>query len=238
MIEILHLSDTHVHSKSTNEPLIEKLSYIRSHYPEYLKLISGDVTDDGHEEQYARAQEIIVRSFVVPGNHDYGPIGSIYYKDSAKQFDSFAQIYGQEPFYNKTPHVTLIENVAIIGLNSCKKTGSPLDFARGRIGWWQRWQLGRLLDRHRDRVRIVMLHHHPFIHGDPTMELEDGKDFIRTIYGKVDILLFGHKHLQAQWYDKAGCKVVLAAGAAFREETAKAIVVDEKTITVDEVKII
>lgn len=237
MIKFLHLSDPHTHFKGTNAPLLERLLYIDSHHSDFTKLVSGDMTDDGSEDQYSVAS-IINNAISVPGNHDYGPLGNIYLKESAKEFDRFVYTYGQEGFYHKIPRIIPVGDTVIICLNSCKKTGSPFDFARGKIGWWQLWHLKRALDKYWDHIKIVMLHHHPFIHSDPTMELEDAEGFLKAIYGKVDILLFGHRHLQAQWQDKAGCKWVLASGAAYKEDTAKAILIDGKQIKIEEVRII
>ena len=239
-MKFLHLADSHVHARSSNDPLIERMEYVNTHYADYYKPITGDMTDDGSEDQYGNAKEICRKSLIipVPGNHDYGAIGSLYSKASAKMFDHFASTFRPSSYFGKNPQVILLGNMVFICLNSCKKTTSPFDFARGQIGWRQRWKLGKLLDQHKDLIRIVALHHHPFVHSDPGMELEDAEQFLKVIYGKVDVLLFGHKHEQRQWQDKAGCKWVLAAGAVFKEQTAKAIIIEGSNIQIEEVRIL
>ena len=70
------------------------------------------------------------------------------------------------------------------------------------------------------------------------MKLLDAKDFVKAIKGKIDILLFGHKHEQTQWLNKIGCKFVLASGALFEESIAKEITIDGIDISVASVPVV
>ncbi len=166
--------------------------------------------------------------FFCPGNHDYGTLGSVYTEEAARRFDEFATVFNEGGFIDKVPLVFKIENVQMILLNSNLKTENPFDFACGEIGKGQLKILKKILKENlpKESVRIIYLHHHPFIHSDPTMKLLDAEDFVRVIYGKTDILLFGHKHIQAQWLTSVGCKFVLASGALFEGLTAKEITID------------
>lgn len=51
------------------------LDVIKERYPTHYVILTGDIVDDGHEEQYKRAAEALApftgRIFISPGNHDY-----------------------------------------------------------------------------------------------------------------------------------------------------------------------
>jgi len=243
-MKILLISDTHFHAIASNDALLRRLTYIQSHYTDHKIIITGDVTDDGTKKQYAVASRILKpfkgRLFFCPGNHDYGVLGNFYNEKAAKRFDEFATAFNEGRFINKVPLVFKIENIQIILLNSNLKTKDPTDFACGEIGKGQLRVLRKILKESlpQGSVRIICLHHHPFIHSDPTMKLLDAKDFVRAIKGKIDILLFGHKHEQAQWLNKIGCKFVLASGALFEESIAKEITVDGIDISVTSVPVV
>ena len=237
-MKFLHLSDTHIHAINNNDELQKRLDYIQREYPEHNVILTGDVTDDGSKEQYEIASKILdPRWYLCPGNHDYGVIGSFYSEEAAERFDFFAR----DDFIGKMPLVYHpAEGVIFICLNSNLKTPDPFDFACGEIGFGQTFNLKEILANPsiKDSVKIVCLHHHPFIHGDPAMELQDAKDFIRAIYGKVDILLFGHKHEKGRWHNKAGCRLVLASGATFQESFAWEVTVEDGNIFSQEVPIL
>jgi 3',5'-cyclic AMP phosphodiesterase CpdA len=243
-MKILHISDTHFHAIANNDALLRRFTYIQSNYPDHKIIITGDVTDDGTEEQYGIASRVLKpfkdRLFFCPGNHDYGILGNFYNEEAARRFDEFAKAFNEGGFIDKVPLVFMLENVQIILLNSNLETENPLDFACGQIGKGQLKILRKILKENlpEGSVRIICLHHHPFIHSDPTMKLLDAKDFVRAIRGKIDILLFGHKHKQAQWLNKIGCKFVLASGALFEESTAKEITIDGIGISVASVPIV
>jgi 3',5'-cyclic AMP phosphodiesterase CpdA len=243
-MKILHISDTHFHAIGNNDALLQRFTYIQSNYPDHKIIITGDITDDGTEDQYAIASRILKpfksRLFFCPGNHDYGTLGSVYSEEAARRFDEFAKVFNEGGFIEKVPLVFKIEDVQIILLNSNLKTENPFDFACGEIGKGQLIILKKILKENlpKESVRIICLHHHPFIHSDPSMKLLDAEDFLRVIYGKTDILLFGHKHVQAQWLNSVGCKFVLASGALFEELTAKEITIEGIGISVASVPIL
>ena len=243
-MKLLHISDTHFHAIANNDALLRRFTYIQSNYTDHKIIITGDVTDDGTKKQYAIASRILKpfkgRVFFCPGNHDYGILGIFYAEKAARRFDEFATAFNEGRFINKVPLVFKIENVQIILLNSNLKTEDPSDFSCGEIGKGQLKILKKILKESlpKESVRIVCLHHHPFIHSDPTMKLLDAKDFVRAIRGKIDILLFGHKHLQAQWVNKIGVKFVLASGALFEESVAKEVTIEGTDVSVASVPIV
>lgn len=83
-----------------------------------------------------------------------------------------------------------------IGLDSNLETASPFDFACGAIGKNQRTALAELLhdSSSREMKKILFFHHHPFLRNDPFMEMKDASKLARVIYGKVNVVMFGHKH--------------------------------------------
>jgi 3',5'-cyclic AMP phosphodiesterase CpdA len=243
-MKILHISDTHFHAIANNDALLRRFTYIQSNYPDHKIIITGDVTDDGTKGQYAIASRILEpfkgRLFFCPGNHDYGIFGNFYSEEAAKMFDEFAVAFNEGAFIDKVPLVFKIENIQIILLNSNLKTEDLSDFACGEIGKSQLKILRGILKESlpEGSVRIICLHHHPFIHSDPTMKLLDARNFVRAIRGKADILLFGHKHKQAQWVNKIGVKFVLASGALFEESVAKEIIINGIDISVASVPVV
>jgi 3',5'-cyclic AMP phosphodiesterase CpdA len=243
-MKLLHISDTHIRGDG-DEELRKRFALIQQF--EGKIILTGDVTDDGSEEQYGVASNLLQslreRLYLCPGNHDYGWQGILYSEDAAKRFDQFCgqTFVGQTPYIGQIPRVSFLEDAVLISLNSCLETANPFDFACGQIGAGQLIALKNILNDPIVRsgaTKILCLHHHPFIHGDPTMELLDARDFLRTIYRKVDILLFGHKHVKGRWENKAGCTLVLASGATFQEPFAWQITIEQNKIFSEEVPIL
>lgn len=58
---------------------------------------------------------------------------------------------------------------------------------------------------------------------DPFMELQDAKELAKVIYGKIDVILFGHKHDVGQWNNRWGAKHILAADNSPGKNFAKEI---------------
>lgn len=240
MLKFLHLSDTHVSkSDSKNLPVVERIGYIRVNYPEHRLIVTGDVTDDGDWKQYARVWRILMncKYYACPGNHDFGLAGNLFDKERARRFDKYLPAaggrYGRRL---KSPVLDIIEEgnttVALVGINSNIRSRHPFDFARGRIGLWQRFQLERVLWRIRREyptaMRIVYFHHHPFDRGVFTA-MSDSHKLAKVLKGNCELCLFGHKHKAEQWDARAigVSPIFLAAGKLCEEDTAYEITVNE-----------
>ncbi len=242
MIKILPFADLHYHHRdSDNEPIYSRIKSLKA-YPDHWKLVSGDITDDGRGDQYQKAVESLSkleRVIVLPGNHDYGAVGSIYSEHDARMFDDFAAAFNEKPFFDKVPVVIGIENVVLILLNSCLKTEDIFDFACGDVSREQLQRLTTILDdpTNKDLVKIVALHHHPWLHSQPGMKLLDADRFLRAVYKKADMVLFGHGHVHQIWKDKAGLKFAVAAGAFFQESTIDEITIEGKDISLRSIQI-
>jgi hypothetical protein len=121
------------------------LQFIRKTYPTHNLIITGDIVDDGHPEQYEMASKALQpftgRLFICPGNHDYGAAGSFYSLERAKRFDEYLCIplkQGGTFTRDRTPVVNVLSeagtSVMVIALNTNLATEHPFDFACGAVG--------------------------------------------------------------------------------------------------------
>lgn len=222
MRPILHISDLHIgRNHVTTSEARAALSAIVARWENAAEkpivVITGDLTQDGEVDQYDIAkQEIDVlrgagfEVIPVPGNHDYGKMGS---HAEARRFGLFKQaFYPKRPI--GYPDVIEIDGWTIVCLNTMKAECGFFDglLADGELGGKQISDLTVLLqalqtDRLKGATKIVVcLHHHPFLFPDESMFeklgewaahwLKDGADLMDKITGKVDVVLFGHDHRQ------------------------------------------
>lgn len=250
-LQILHLSDLHVGKSETVErdnlkiivaKTIEKWGKDEN---KPVVLITGDISNDGEVNQFDQAREILdplyksgFRLLVIPGNHDYGPIGSLVEINRFKNF--------KKKFYPKNPEVTFplpleeINGHVLVGLNSMEGQTRGIDktFADGDLGDRQTRKLDEILkgleNRKSEHKVIVYLHHHPFLYPRrcPLFAciyeryghwLDDGEEFMKVISNRVDILLFGHEHWHIDFSGtdlstKYGIPVILSAGMSTNEK--------------------
>ena len=226
-MQILHLSDLHIGrdgARSTRNRRAEKLvrriegSWGRAE-AKPLVLITGDVVDNGEEEEFLEARRtlrpLLDAGFTVlpiPGNHDYGWAGSYA---QAKKFALFKRYLLGTTARVGYPQVAYDEEgVTLITLDSMKaETGFPDGLlANGEMGRAQRRSLARIIaslheERPAEQRIVVALHHHPFLFpGETPLELakdwvghrlKDGESLMKVLQGRVHALLFGHegKHL-------------------------------------------
>jgi 3',5'-cyclic AMP phosphodiesterase CpdA len=238
-MKFLHLSDLHEHgSTEDNITVDEALGFCATTYPDHIKLITGDLSDDGSVDQYNRLRESLNGQCVIcPGNHDYGAAGHFYSQERADRFDSLCCDLKQHGTFagDCLPVVTTFPGIRIIALDSNLETISPWDFACGEIGETQLAVLPSLLDT--KDFTIVMLHHHPFIHSDPFMALWDAEELARVIYGKAGLVIFGHRHITGHWTDIWGIPNILAADALYASDFAREIVIEDGVATINIVPI-
>ncbi|WNL37650.1 phosphodiesterase [Halomonas sp. PAMB 3232] len=157
-----------------------------------LVLISGDLVDFGHPEEYAtftRLTEALTRPFyVIPGNHDHRA-------NLREALESHRYLF-QHPEYL---HWVIDDYpIRLIGLDTLV-TGKPhgeLDAAS--LAW-----LEATLAKRPDTPTLVMLHHHPFVSGIDHMDrqpLLDAGAFETVIarHPQVERVLCGHLHRSLQ----------------------------------------
>jgi 3',5'-cyclic AMP phosphodiesterase CpdA len=250
-VKFLHLSDLHFHrNASDNKAATAALNFVEKTYPDHYLIVTGDIVDDGHPKQYENALKALRkfqgRIFVCPGNHDFGAVGSFYSRECALRFDEILArgldqggTFGLE----NTPVIhTLVEEgtkVMLIALDSNLETDHPFDFACGQIGEKQLTALQILLaaPSSAEFVKLAFLHHHPFMRKDPFMELVDAKAFLRTIYRRVEVLLFGHRHVSEHWTGRNAIPNILAADNSPGKDWAREITIVGSQVTVEDVRL-
>jgi 3',5'-cyclic AMP phosphodiesterase CpdA len=250
-MKFLHISDLHFHrNDSDNQAGTAVLQFIYQNYPDHNLIVTGDIADDGDEEQFNQAFAALEpfkgRIFISPGNHDFGAAGNFYSKERAERFDRMLSIPLQQGGTftgDATPVVNLLmdehDKVILIALDTNLETESPFDFACGEVGERQMSFLNTVLGDPSlaDRTKILFFHHHPFIHNDPFMELKDARELMRTIYQKVDVVCFGHKHVSKLWQKINGIQYVLASDNSPGKDWAREINILQKVITVSDIRI-
>lgn len=224
MQQFLHLSDLH-----NREECIPRLHYIREHYPNHTLLITGDVVNDGRRGQYGLVLSMLedFDYYVVPGNHGVSTMGIFDHRAKLVEFD---KAFFTEYATVDLPRVSSRGDIALIGLNSNPGTWWWFgDFARGKIGTIQRWQLEIDLCENVGKTRIVMLHHH-IQKSHLLMELSDADKVIRALQYKSEIVLMGHFH-EDEMLDIPGIPLAHAAGAFYNDTEALKITVKDGVVT-------
>ena len=205
---------------------------------DHIIVITGDLVDDAHlgphlgEHAEAQLQRLREAGFgnilVVPGNHDYGS-GKIGYKElvssfkerfygsDGKRFIADCRHDGHDP-HTTYPKLNIINDVAFVGLDSMADELNWHDrlFAQGELGRAQLQRLDDLL--HGETVaacarRVVYLHHHPFGYR-PGHQLRDSAALAKVLTGRVDALLFGHRHQGKPHHGECGIPRCYDAGSA------------------------
>lgn len=264
MLTFVHISDTHFHRDGSDNAATGRfLAAVKNDFllegDDKFLLVTGDITDDGHPEQYLEAYKTLLTHgavnhkhiLVCPGNHDYGPSGNFYSEACAGRFDSvFASQLGYyDPYLTKREPVVRVfrgtrgTKVMTIGINACLETYSISDFACGEVGAQQLAALDAILSNPdaKDVPKLVYLHFHPFFRDDvygefeyATHMLKDADAFIRILSGRVDVLCFGHKHHRNMWQDHHGIPWVLAAGTTQEDRKVFVITVDGTQVAVQD----
>lgn len=245
-MKFLHISDLHIHGHSEDNVNVNNMfTFVSKSYPDHKLIITGDITDDGKPEQYMIARELLDfffgKVFFCPGNHDFGASGLFYSQEKANMFDDMlTRYFNQGGVFTGTsslPVVNILEEdnikIMLIALDSNLETNTPFDFSCGEIGKTQLGALDTILSANMDMTKIVFFHHHPFMHSDPFMEMKDAKSLIRTLYGRVDLVLFGHKHEMMQWQGRYKTKYILASDDSPGKNYAKEIVIGASGIKVN-----
>lgn len=238
-MKIIHLSDLHFHrDNKNNQEAIAVLKKVKSAYPKHYLVVTGDIVDDGHFEQYENAynelEQFIGRIFIVPGNHDFGAVGNFYSRERARRFDEMlsSRLNQGGTFYGENaPVVNIVrdgsDTVMFIAIDTNLETEHPFDFACGQVGDSQLAALETILTNPTipEMKKVLFFHHHPFIHNDPFMEMKDAEKLARVVYNKVDVILFGHKHVMGKWENRWGTECILASDNSPGKEYAGEITI-------------
>lgn len=211
MKKIIHLSDLHVGHRECGarfRAIIDSITFQMQPADNYIILITGDIVENAnHPEYIEEAVETIrqleergYRVLPIPGNHDYGT-GIIGDKKFVGLFKK--KYYGSRRI--SYPKLDIVDEIAFIGLDSTAEELHRLDrfFSEGELGETQLRRLKRILKKREvaSRKKVVYLHHHPFDY-KVGMQLKDSDDLRDIIENKIDMLLFGHYHVDSDSANK------------------------------------
>ena len=250
-MKFIHLSDLHFHRANSDNIEAEKvLDYVNRKYPDHKLIITGDIVDDGHELQFENAlhelEKFKGRVFFCPGNHDFGAAGNFFSKERAERFDRLLSVpleQGGTFRGDNTPVVNIAKDtsdeVMLIALDTNLETDHPFDFSCGEVGDAQLSVLDTILAnlKYAKTTKILFFHHHPFVHNNPFMELKDARKLMRCLYNRVDVVLFGHKHVSKKLENCNGIKFVLASDNSPCKDYARQISLRGKKIAVKDIRI-
>jgi len=231
MQTIIHLSDLHVGRDKTVEDKLEHLfSEIAQTHPGTPVLITGDLTDSASKGQFQKARTLLTGLaqtnpiLAVPGNHDYAWKG-IVAKFRPNAWKNWIRYLGSPLGWDR-PEVPWLETghdpSGVDGLGLWKfgdivffgvDSGDPRDKVKTSCGYISEKlasALAQKLKKHKEKTRIVMLHHHPFIHST-NLKLIGADRFKEAVSGNCEILLFGHKHDYGYWRNRNSIPLTIAS---------------------------
>jgi 3',5'-cyclic AMP phosphodiesterase CpdA len=166
-------------------------------------LVTGDLTENGLISEFQTASKELrklktEKILYVSGNHDYRSTGYLLFKE----FFSFSQ-------------VTEIGDAVIVILSSARP-----DRDDGEVGHRQNLWLENTLEKYKDQVKIVAIHHHIIPvpdTGADQITIVDAGDVLRSLTkSKVDLVLCGHRHRPWRW--KIEDMLVVHAGSVSCEK--------------------
>jgi 3',5'-cyclic AMP phosphodiesterase CpdA len=185
-MKIVHISDLHVVSPNFVYEWGEKvINMVNSAKPEIL-VVTGDLTDEGHEHEYVKAKAYLDRikvknKIVVPGNHDARNEGYVLFEDMFKT---------RYPVYED-------EEVVILGIDS-----SEPDIDDGHIGREIYASIKQKLPKE-EKIKILAMHHHlipiPGTGRERNIPVDAGDALKLCLDSKVNFVLSGHKHKPWTW---------------------------------------
>lgn len=191
---IAHISDLHFGAE--DPAVVAALAADIAADPPALVAVSGDLTQGARHSEFAAARAFLdalgAPVLAVPGNHDITPY------DLLERFtDPYAR--WRRHVAEETEPMWQDGGVAVVGLNTARRGGFYLNWARGRVG---RTRLARLEARLAalppDTFRIVVAHH-PFLPPalQPAARLVGGAREALAAFARhgVGLVLSGHLHL-------------------------------------------
>jgi 3',5'-cyclic AMP phosphodiesterase CpdA len=255
-MRILHISDLHFgnHDESLKKALVDRV-----HAPDIkpdLIVCTGDVANEPHisllEKGFEYLQELAnccsnpSNLIVVPGNHDYRASGFLMRSDKFKKIFPIAL---QDRFVE-----TDAGDVWVFGFNSAafgQVGGNGLVHEKEITRFHNTYeQLMSRNPRFSKAFKIVAVHHHPLPVSDkhgpraPWLTMINAGQFLTAVLlRKIDLVLHGHEHLQAQaeFWSTLGNnehKVhVISLGATLKKNEAKnwfgLVCLDNKEVRAD-----
>jgi 3',5'-cyclic-AMP phosphodiesterase len=230
-VKIVQLSDIHVGGFFRQNIFDVLVNEINSQINPDCIIITGDLTDDGLLVQFEKANEEIDKlncqnKIIIPGNHDYRHTGYLLFK---KFF----------PF--KTP-IYEMENAIILTLSTARP-----DRDEGEVGHRQNQWMEGTLTQIREKLKIIVMHHHlisiPDTGTDKVIIYDAGDTLQSCLQSSVDLVLCGHKHRPWIW-NLRSLKIAYAGTASsirfrgFFQNSYNIINIDENKKTQIDLKIV
>ena len=192
--------------------LKKSVAALNRHQELDLVIVAGDLLFDGEWENAQLVKEDLDRLhapyFVVPGNHDYGPLQvkrrrSGYSYMNIAEFADFFQGHGFKDSRNRYWAHTIRPGVRLIGLDSCLPDE---DTRGGRISEAQLKWLNHQLCSYPNTLHIIVLHHNVIRWsaneqrgGPATWYCIDNDLELRNLLSQhkktATIVLSGHRHI-------------------------------------------
>lgn len=196
---IAQLTDLHVSWPEPDPPVWSSVAALRAAVTRVLSLpakvdvvlVTGDLTEHGHEEEYRRFAELVepldVPVLVVPGNHDR--------RETMREVFRGTRLW---PWLGEGPRRwCLVRNeypVRLIGLDTSVEGEAHGELDSECLRW-----LDAVLAEAPDRPTLVFMHHPPFATGIAAMDaigLRHPEEFAEILsrHPQVFRLLCGHVH--------------------------------------------
>ncbi|GLQ20447.1 metallophosphoesterase family protein [Algimonas porphyrae] len=194
MTSILHFAD--IHFGVEDQSALAKLGATIDKLEPDISVISGDITQTGSEEEFARAAEWIAGlagpKVITAGNHDTPMYGII--DRMMKPFDRYAD-------YIDPLDIGLFEdeNVIIQSMNTARGVQMKLDWSVGVVDLDRLdTVIARFHESDWNKLRLLNVHH-PFIYPpeSPLQKTTDnGPEALKRLAdGNCDMVLSGHVHV-------------------------------------------
>jgi 3',5'-cyclic AMP phosphodiesterase CpdA len=190
---LVHLSD--LHFDRVDPAIVRALKDEINSDPPDLVIVSGDLTQRAHRDEYRRGAEFLqsLRAPVlaVPGNHDISYIHLVQ-----RFFDPFRR---WRRYVSRDLEPTWTDDtVAVLGLNTARRMALSLDWSNGRFSLAQLLRFRRRVEAlPRHLFRIVVAHHalHP-PDAEPELDIVGrAKHALETFRSLgVGLVLAGHHH--------------------------------------------
>lgn len=193
---IAQLSDIHVRPKGrlykdvvdSNRMLVAAIEHLHGldRRPD-LVVVTGDLVDDGHPDEYSHAVELLDRLtipfLVIPGNHD--------------QRDNFRAAFAAHEYLPPQGplHYCVDDHpVRILALDTCPQGKHHGHVDADGLAWLQ-----STLAANPHKPTLVLMHHPPFVSGIPYMDRyryfdADPLAEVLRAHSNIEAVLCGHVH--------------------------------------------
>lgn len=182
---IVQISDIHCGPQFRKEIFDEAIKEINTLEPDCM-IITGDLTEEGLVKQYQQAKDNINRIkvneiVVCSGNHDYRSTGYYLFKH-----------------FFRPKQYKILDNVLFITLSTARPERDD-----GEAGYKQIMWLQSILNKNKEKCRIVAMHHHVLPvpdTGTDRIRIVDAGDLLKVLARSgVDLVLCGHRHRPWIW---------------------------------------